>query len=213
MAGRIGKGVASLVGLAQEAHAHNKEKKEAAALASTQSDASLPTANDVEVDEDEDDWIADDAQQQLHSREPEEFKKRHPPPKNPIAPMARLPAPVIIPQRRPDMKSRGFVRAYARALAACGVDQNAFLDFIDGFHKEITKHGYFNASNIAVALSAMSYTLSVAPSAVVHFSAMAVHISIETGRRLYISKKTNSYIDEINAAYFQPRGLYAMIVS
>ena len=102
---------------------------------------------------------------------------------------------------------------YAPALAACGVDQAAFLDFIDGFHKEITKHGYFNASNIAVALSAMSYTLSVAPSAVVHFSAMAVHISIETGRRLYISKKTNSYIDEINAVYFQPRGLYAMIVS
>jgi hypothetical protein len=111
------------------------------------------------------------------------------------------------------MRSRGFVRAYAPALDSCGVDQDAFLDFIEGFHKEINKHGYFNATNIAVALSAMSYTLSVAPSAVVHFSAMAVHISIEASRRLYISKKSNSYIDEIIACYFQPRGLYAMIVS
>ena len=42
---------------------------------------------------------------------------------------------------------------------------------------------------------------------------MAVHLSIETGRRLYISKKENSYLDEVNEKYFRPRGLYAMIVS
>lgn len=42
---------------------------------------------------------------------------------------------------------------------------------------------------------------------------MTVHLSIETGRRLYISKKENSYIDEVNEKYFRPRGLYAMIVS
>lgn len=136
-----------------------------------------------------------------------------PPPRQQLPQTGRLPAPVIIPQKRPDMRSRGFVRAYAPAIDSCGVDQDAFLDFIEGFHKEINKHGYFNATNIAVALSAMSYTLSVAPSAVVHFSAMAVHISIEASRRLYISKKSNSYIDEIIACYFQPRGLYAMIVS
>ena len=221
MAGKIGKGIAGIVGLGQEAYHHNKAKKEAASGNETNLSGEPSSSIDIE---DEDDWIADDAQQQLRPEEGDEkkesteqivewFKRRHPPPKQPLSRTIRLPAPVIIPQKRPDMRSRGFVRAYAPALDSCGVDQNAFLDFIDGFHKEINKHGYFNATNIAVALSAVSYTLSVAPSAIVHFSAMAVHISIEAGRRLYISKKSNSYIDEMNAYYFQPRGLYAMIVS
>ena len=47
----------------------------------------------------------------------------------------RLPCPVIIPQRRPRTKSRGFVRAYAPVLADCGVDQDTFLEFLKTFHK------------------------------------------------------------------------------
>lgn len=176
MTGRISKSVSGLVGLGQEAYKHHKDKKAAAAEGASEADPNL--AAEDEYDEDEDDWIADDTQAQLHDGEPvdqkesteqaiEWFMKRHPSPAQSITPQGRLPAPVIIPQKRPDMRSRGFVRAYAPALAECGVDQAAFLDFLDGFHKEINKHGYFNASNIAVALSVMSYTVSVAPSAVV----------------------------------------------
>jgi hypothetical protein len=40
----------------------------------------------------------------------------------------RLPCPVIIPQRRPRDKKRGFVRAYAPVLESCGIDQKTFLD-------------------------------------------------------------------------------------
>lgn len=47
----------------------------------------------------------------------------------------RLPCPVIIPQRRPRTKSRGFVRAYAPVLADCGIDQDTFLEFLKTFHK------------------------------------------------------------------------------
>lgn len=47
----------------------------------------------------------------------------------------RLPCPVIIPQRRPRTKGRGFVRAYAPVLADCGIDQNTFLEFLKTFHK------------------------------------------------------------------------------
>jgi hypothetical protein len=47
----------------------------------------------------------------------------------------RLPCPVIIPQRRPGSKKRGFVRAYAPALADCGISQDVFLKFISDFHK------------------------------------------------------------------------------
>ena len=222
MTARIGKGIASLVGLGQEAYQHNKEKKQAAANRETAQ--SSDRLSDSEVEDDEDDWLADDAQDGMSadqadgSKKSDEkgiewFKKRHPAPPHLAPPTAKLPAPVIIPQKRPRMRTRGFVSAYAPALDACNVEQTAFLGFIDGFQQEITKQGYFNAVNIAVALSVMTYTLSFAPSATVHFTAHAVHLSIEAGRRLYISKKSNSYIDEMNAYYFKPRGLYAMIVS
>lgn len=47
----------------------------------------------------------------------------------------RLPCPVVVPQRRPRTKSRGFVRAYAPLLAGCGIDQDTFLEFLKIFHK------------------------------------------------------------------------------
>ncbi len=47
----------------------------------------------------------------------------------------RLPCPVIIPQRRPRTKSRGFVRAYAPVLADCGIGQDTFLEFLKTFHR------------------------------------------------------------------------------
>lgn len=43
----------------------------------------------------------------------------------------RLSCPVIIPQRRPGNKSRGFVRAYAPVMEGCGVGQDVFLKFQD----------------------------------------------------------------------------------
>lgn len=55
---------------------------------------------------------------------------------------ARLPCPVIIPQRRPRTKSRGFVRAYAPVLDDCGIDQDAFLEFLKIFHEasQVSRH-------------------------------------------------------------------------
>lgn len=222
MTGRISKSISGLIGLGQEAIQHNKDKKEAAAPGAA---SDLPPAySDIESDEDEDDWLADDVQAQLENQKSQDdpdsgekaidwFKKRHPAPPKSIASKGHLPGPVIIPQKRPDMRTRGFVRAYAPALHDCGVDQATFLDFLDGFHKDVSKHGWFNVTNIAIGLSVTAYTAAMAPSVILHFSAMAVHISIETGRRIYVSKKTNSYLDDMNEYYFQPRGLYAMIVS
>lgn len=47
----------------------------------------------------------------------------------------RLPYPVIIPQRRPGAKKRGFVRAYAPVLADSGISQDVFVKFISDFNK------------------------------------------------------------------------------
>lgn len=45
--------------------------------------------------------------------------------------------PVVLPQKRPSNKTRGFVTAYAPQLTECGVSQTAFLDFLDRFEKSI----------------------------------------------------------------------------
>jgi hypothetical protein len=47
----------------------------------------------------------------------------------------RLPCPVVIPQRRPKDKERGFIRAYAPALLECGIDEATFMNFIDSLNQ------------------------------------------------------------------------------
>jgi hypothetical protein len=47
----------------------------------------------------------------------------------------KIPVPVIIPQRRPRFKGRGFVRAYAPLLADSGISQDMFIEFLEVFDK------------------------------------------------------------------------------
>jgi hypothetical protein len=47
----------------------------------------------------------------------------------------RLPYPVIIPQRRPENRSRGWLMAYAPVLEDFGIDQTAFLKFLHDFNQ------------------------------------------------------------------------------
>jgi hypothetical protein len=89
----------------------------------------------------------------MEDSEDEQAKKRErmihalvamagPPPAQP----QRLPCPVIIPQRRPGAKRRGFVRAYAPVLADCGISQDVFLKFINDFHKasQVGDHSFLS---------------------------------------------------------------------
>lgn len=56
-----------------------------------------------------------------------------PPPQ--LQPQRPLPCPVIIPQRRPRKKDRGFVRAFAPVLTDCGINQGVFLELLEDFDK------------------------------------------------------------------------------
>lgn len=58
---------------------------------------------------------------------------------------------VIIPQRRPKQRERGFIRAYAPALHHCGIDQATFLAFIDGLNAAVSAHPILSAFNLAGA--------------------------------------------------------------
>ena len=90
----------------------------------------------------------------------DDFMLRHPPPSAPpiphpegaedeTEPLAKLPLPVILPQRRPQDRARGFIRAYAPDLAMKGIDQDTFLDFIETFNNASLAAPWLDALNLA----------------------------------------------------------------
>ena len=50
-------------------------------------------------------------------------------------PPPRLSCPVVVPQRRPGRKGRGFMRAYAPVLSDYDISEEFFLAFLKTFHK------------------------------------------------------------------------------
>ena len=136
----LAKGVVNLLGIGTEAYAHHKQKKEAANQASTTSlkppevGRRLSTSSSIGVVE-EDDWLRDEAQEQLE----DEIAVRVPTTAPVIDPSLSkgLPYPVILPQRRPESKAHGFVRAYAPDLAGCGINQTTWLKFLTDFEESI----------------------------------------------------------------------------
>lgn len=117
---------------------------------------------------DEEQWELDDAveEQLSHSRSDDEpaqdatqlvdaFMRTQPPPTYDTATSQGLPCPVIIPQRRPRDKKRGFVRAYAPILEDVGIDQRTFLDFLKAFHQSSKSSPWLMAVNIAAAGAGM----------------------------------------------------------
>jgi hypothetical protein len=118
---------------------------------------------------DEEQWDLDDAVEEQISPNSEKgpaqdanlltdaFMRSHrPPPYSEGAATGKLPCPVIIPQRRPRDNKRGFVRAYAPALAKCGIDQDTFLDFLKTFHAASKSSPWLQVVNIAASGAGMA---------------------------------------------------------
>lgn len=188
------------------------------------SNSSGSTASNVSAyDSDEDEWARDAAQEQLLNRESitdnrtvdqivDDFTRAHPPPSYTEA--GRLPFPVIIPQKRPEARTHGFIRVYAPALFESGIDEPTFLEFLDNYTASIKGSGYFNAVNAAIAASVIAYTVSaVSVNPAVHFAAFCVHASIEAGRRVQNVAQINKYLLRMNEELFKPHGLYAMLMT
>jgi hypothetical protein len=107
---------------------------------------------------DEEQWVLDEASRGNDTETPQnvdrlwdDFMRDNPPPQyspnqGPIK--GRLPCPVIIPQRRPRDKKRGFVRAYAPVLENCGIDQKTFLDFLETFHASTQEDKWLRVVNV-----------------------------------------------------------------
>lgn len=119
---------------------------------------------------------------------------------------ARLPYPVIIPQRRPGTKTRGFVHAYAPDLASCGIDQDTYVRFIQNFHKASQASPIFNILVISANIAGL------VPSAIAMAVSISVQVAARTGQEIQGRYRTNTYLDDINKELFMPHGLYAMVI-
>ncbi|KAL6717666.1 hypothetical protein ACLMJK_005581 [Lecanora helva] len=118
-----------------------------------------------------------------------------------------LPYPVVLPQRRPGTKARGFVRAYAPALQDSGIDQEMFLNFLKNFHKAAQASPIFDVIMIATAIA------GAYPDILVGLAVQAVQIAAAMGQEVQERWRTNKFLDQANREIFMPRGLYALIVS
>ena len=117
----------------------------------------------------------------------------------------QLPCPVIIPQRRPHDKKRGFVRAYAPVLQPCGIDQEAFLAFLKAMHQSSKAAPVFRVINIAALIA------GVVPSITAMIVSAVVQAVALTAIEVQGNMRTNDFLTQMNLAFFRPRGLFCLI--
>lgn len=118
-----------------------------------------------------------------------------------------LPCPVIIPQRRPRAKQRGFVRAYAPLLGECsGIDQDTFLTFLNNFYKASQASPVWTVIQISAGIAGL------APSVIAMAVTNAVQVAAGVAKEVQARHRTNDFLDRINEELFKPAGLFAMIV-
>ncbi|KAK7518772.1 uncharacterized protein IWZ02DRAFT_489591 [Phyllosticta citriasiana] len=120
---------------------------------------------------------------------------------------ARLPYPVILPQRRPREKARGFIRAYAPSLSAAGIDEASFMSFLSALYRESQVHPVFNVIFVGTTIAGFVPDITVMAVCTAIQAAMVPAVMLQT------RYTANNFLDRANDAIFRPRGLYAMIVS
>ncbi|KAF2996791.1 hypothetical protein E8E13_000250 [Curvularia kusanoi] len=232
--GSLVRGLAAGIGLASESYQHHKEKKASQAQSQrddydeegnphtiTQTEEGRRLQNDAYLSQQMDEavWELDEAQDQLVEREDssaaptdnelavlaDEFLASNAPP--PPYSTTQLTLPVVITQRRPESRTKGFVSAYSPLLNDVGIDQATFLDFIDKLNKSLTPSPWIQAINLA-ALAGQAV-----PEPFTIMISIAVKKVADAASNLHSRSKTNSFLDRVNQDFFAPRGLVALIMT
>ncbi|KAI9722176.1 MAG: hypothetical protein M1828_004859 [Chrysothrix sp. TS-e1954] len=181
--------------------------------------------DDSSFDEDEEDRDLDEAAQELgdirvpgvHKPPPtgniaspaaidtlvKSFLQQFPPPRQPIGP---LQLPVILPQRRPRNKQRGFVKGYAPLLQEAGISQEVFLSFFEYFEEAIKVSPIFDIINVGVNIAGF------VPEPTVQIVTTVVWIADVTAKEMYQRSRSNDFLGQMNERWFKPHGLFCMIV-
>lgn len=220
------KAVTAGIGIASEAVVEIKHRRKSgdAQNGRLEDDNNDDPESDLEIDEEE--WTLDEAATEFQGLEPQEShdEKLEPDSDDKIAATfvanhgamkdgethARLPQPVILPQRRPKSAARGFIRAYAPILGAAGIDQQTFMDFLNSFDKSSKASPVFDVVNLA------ALGVGLIPSPITGLTmgvSIAVQFASNTGKEIQSRYRRNTYLDTVNRELFMPRGLYCMIMA
>ncbi|KAL2211896.1 hypothetical protein CC79DRAFT_1268350 [Sarocladium strictum] len=136
-----------------------------------------------------------------------DFVARHPFDSTKQASSSPIDLPIVIPQRRPKQRGRGFVRAYSPVLASTGIDQPEFLDFVDSFNKAIVPSEWIQAIEL------ISWAGMAAPEPIALLLDQALEMAVQAATEAQSRYREGRFIDRVNAEYFIPRGLIAMVVT
>ncbi|GKZ91597.1 hypothetical protein AnigIFM59636_004232 [Aspergillus niger] len=226
------KGIASGIGLASESISAYKASREEKKAQAADSDNAVreATTEDAEVEhlineQHEEEWVLDEAQDELAGDEHRAYSEpasgdieglavsflqnypAPPPYTTPSPGSPRLSCPVVLPQRRPKSRKRGFIRAYAPVLEDFGIDKAMFLEFLETSNRACQATPWLQAINLAsIGTMFIPEAISIAVSILIQLAtdvAMAVD-----GRR-----RTNKFFDKINDEFFRPRGLFCLVMT
>lgn len=200
--GSLLKGAGFVVGLATELHAHSKAQKTGKQAPKQEVTQRYIGANGGPPTYDE----------AMTFRPSLECKSLSPDEKSTFvessSTMSPLPYPVILPQRRPNDKSRGFVRAYAPDLGRYkGIEEATFLNFLKEFHKASQASGWFTVINIA-ALGA-----GFAPGAIAFAVTTSVQLASTAAAEAHRRYRANTFLDKANEDLFHPKNLHCMVMT
>ncbi|KAK4071682.1 uncharacterized protein Triagg1_5920 [Trichoderma aggressivum f. europaeum] len=135
------------------------------------------------------------------------FVRRHTLPSNQQVQQQGLPMPVIIPQRRPGERARGFIQAYAPLLQNVGIDQATFIDFIKQLNLATAPSPWIYAINVAaIAVQNVPEPITIAVS-------IAAQVTTQVGLQAHSRSKTNTFLNKMNAEFFRPLGLVAVLMT
>lgn len=114
--------------------------------------------------------------------------------------------PVVLPQRRPNKRGRGFIRAYAPTLSEAGISQAMFLDIIDNLNRVLEPNPWLHAINV-VGLAANAIPDPVINTLIGLALDTATDAAIEASSR----SQSNTYLNYVNRDILVPRGLVAFV--
>ena len=178
--------------------------------------------SDSDSEGDEANWALDEAAEEIATPRAEDPKLKYgilaqptvesfsaivmakcPPLNHPTNPLQR---PVIIPQRRPGARDRGFIHAYSPDLAEKGISQELFLSFIRNFHAASQASPLLNVVFLSAGV------VGLVPEPVAQITSTVIQFAAGAAIYLQSTQRTHSFLDEMNDKLFKPRGLYALIM-
>lgn len=121
--------------------------------------------------------------------------------------LKKLSLPVVLPQRRPKARSRGFIRAYAPELQNCGIDEAMFIDFLDTFNHATLASPWLNAINLA------GFAFMALPTGISQAATLALALTVSVTKNMQSRHRYSHILDQMNDDFYRPRGLYAMVLT